>query len=172
MPGLGVYAGRMRLPTLLTAVSGLCAVALSGCAGTLIVQPAPSAAAPDCATVMLRLPDRIDDLAQRKTSAQATTAWGDPAGAVLRCGMEPPAPTTKPCVSVSGVDWISLEQSEESWKFVSFGRDPAVEVLVDPRKASGANVLNAVSPAVAALHQQDKCQSAEDIGEDGTPVRG
>lgn len=158
-------------PRVLAAALGLLGVvSLSACSRALIIEPAPQAASPDCANVMLRLPKDMDDLKHRTTSSQATAAWGDPSGAILRCGMPKPAATTDACVSVNGVDWISTEQNATTWKFVSFGRSPAVEVLVDPRKASGANVLASVSPAVSTLPQSGKCENAQDLNEDGTPA--
>ncbi|WP_344305856.1 DUF3515 domain-containing protein [Brevibacterium samyangense] len=150
-----------RLPAL--AFGGVVLTALSACAGpVLVLEPAPRATEPVCASVMLALPEEIDGVPNRKTSAQATEAWGDPAIAILRCGMEPPAPTTDPCVTVNGVDWISTEAEEGHWKFVTYGREPAVEVIVDPTSASGQNILTAVSPAMENLPQTAECVAAED----------
>ncbi len=157
-------------PSRLPLASGVaCLALLSGCSGTLVVDAAPHATDPECASVMLRMPDAIDGHKQRATSSQGTTAWGDPAAAIVRCGMNSPGPTTDHCVNVGGVDWISTEQNKNSWKFVSYGRSPAVEVLVDPRAESGANALNAISPAVAYIKQDRKCENAADISKQGTP---
>lgn len=135
---------------------------LAACTPALVVEPAPQAHDPACAEVMLRMPDEIDGAPDRDTSAQGTEAWGEPALAIARCGMEPPAPTTDRCVTVDGVDWISTEESEESWTFVTYGRTPAVEVILDPRRVSGATVLSTVSPAVAVLERTGECVGAHD----------
>lgn len=135
--------------------------ALAGCAPTLTVEPAPSPDDPACADVMLRMPEEIDGSTDRDTSSQGTEAWGDPAIAIVRCGMEPPAPTTDSCVNVSGVDWISTEESEDYWRFVSYGRSPALEVLVDPTAVAGATVLAEISPAIAQIEPYAECVGAE-----------
>ncbi|KTR95297.1 hypothetical protein SA13R_01925, partial [Rothia kristinae] len=63
------------------------ALPLSGCAGAAApLAPAPDAADPACAPAMLAIPTQLPGLDQRETTAQATTAWGDPAATVLKCG--------------------------------------------------------------------------------------
>lgn len=163
-----------RLALVPGTLAGLGTLALlSGCQSTVVIEPAPHATSAACADVMIRLPDAIGEFPNRKTSAQATDAWGDPTAVVLRCGMEPPAPTTDPCVQVDGVDWISLEENADSWRFLSYGRTPAVEVLVDPTRVSGANVLTAVSGAVSTLDKTGACVSAKDatvVDENNNPI--
>jgi hypothetical protein len=143
----------------------LAGVALSGCSRTVIVEPAEDAANPKCADIMLTLPDEISGQKARTTSSQGTKAWGDPNIAVLRCGVTPPGPTTDQCVSVSGVDWISKPEDDDdaTWKFTSYGRKPAVEVLVNRKAESGNDVLAAVSPALAKIKPEAKCVGAEDL---------
>lgn len=139
----------------------------------VVVEPAPQATSAACADVMLRLPDSIGEFKDRKTSSQATDAWGDPTAVILRCGMEPPAPTTDPCVQVDGVDWISVEEKDDSWRFVAYGRTPSVEVLVDPKQVSGATVLSAVSGAVSTLEKTGECVSSKDatvVDENNNPI--
>ncbi len=141
-------------------------IALSGCARTVVVEPAADAANPQCADIMLRLPDELDGQQVRDTSSQGTKAWGDPNVAVVRCGVTPPGPTTDQCVSVSGVDWISKGgEDDDTWVFTSYGRTPAVEVLVNRKLASGSDVLATVSPAMQVFEAQDECVGAEDVGE-------
>src|SRR5699024_11436289 len=95
----------------------------------------------------------------RRPSSQGATAWGDPSVAVLRCGVPPPGPTPDRCVSVSGVDWISrpADDDDSTWAFTSYGRTPAVEVLVDRRAESGNDVLAAISPALAKIEPEAEC---------------
>ena len=44
------------------------------------------------------------------------------------CGLPAPAPTTDSCVVVDGVDWVVRELTDGT--AVTFGREPAIEVLV------------------------------------------
>src|SRR5699024_9060189 len=138
------------------------AITLSGCTSMLVVEPAQQAADPDCALPILLMPDEVGELSQRTTSSQGTTAWGEPASVIVRCGVAPPAPTTDPCVSVDGVDWVQVREDEDTWQFVTYGRTPAVEVLVTPQSISGATALASVSPAVEEIEQTAECVSVED----------
>lgn len=152
--------------TILRAAAGLAAttaaLTLSGCTSMLVVEPAEQAADPNCALPMLLMPDELGELSQRTTSSQGTTAWGEPASVIVRCGVAPPAPTTDPCVSVDGVDWVQIRADEDTWQFVTYGRAPAVEVLVTPQSISGATALASVSPAVGGIEQTAECVSVED----------
>ncbi|MGO1312395.1 MAG: DUF3515 domain-containing protein, partial [Brevibacterium aurantiacum] len=68
------------------------------------------------------------------------------------------------CVSVSSVDWISKASDEDdTWVFTSYGRTPAVEVLVNRKAESGNNVLAAISPALTAVKPEAKCVGAQDL---------
>lgn len=157
----------------LPAVAAGCAVlglGLSGCGAALSVDPAADAHNPECAAVMLRMPEDIDGHAERKTTSQGTKAWGDPSVAVLRCGVEPPGPSTDRCVNVNGVDWVSTEETGTSWRFVTYGREPAVEVLVASDKIAGATVLAEISPSVSTIEQTRACVGVEDLDEQGLPV--
>ena len=155
---------RTRTFSLAAIATVLAGVSLAGCAKTVIVEPAEDAANPKCADIMLRLPDEISGEKSRKTSSQGTKAWGDPNIAVVRCGVASPGPTTDRCVSLSGVDWISKGSDEDdTWTFTSYGRTPAVEVLVNRKAESGNNVLAAISPALSAIKPEAKCVGAEDL---------
>jgi hypothetical protein len=124
-------------------------VALTGCSSIVALHPAPDANNPDCAAVIVRLPDEVGGLAKRQTDAQATGAWGDPDAVVLTCGVEVPVASELPCID-KGVFWLRDDSNESYWKFTSFGRDPAVDVVVDRDIVSGPGVVlddleNAVS---------------------------
>jgi len=126
-------------------VSGL----LAGCSPIVALTPAPDANNPGCAAVIVRLPDTVGGLPKRQTDAQATGAWGDPDAVVLTCGVEVPAASELPCID-KGVFWLRDDSNESYWLFTSFGRDPAVDVVVDRDIASGPGVVldeleNAVS---------------------------
>lgn len=105
------------------------AIALTGCSTTVHVEPAPDADAPRCADVSVLLPDTVAGFDRIWTDAQATGAWGDPT-IVLRCGVEPPAPSALVCTTLGGVDWLVLAQEENRQRLVTYGREPAVEVNI------------------------------------------
>lgn len=107
----------------------LFAAGLAGCSTTIHVPPADAANDPACANVSVLLPDAVGDLGRIWTDAQATGAWGDPT-VVLRCGVEPPAPSTEVCTTIGGVDWLVLDREADRQRLVTYGRDPAVEVVI------------------------------------------
>ncbi|SFR98868.1 Protein of unknown function [Agrococcus baldri] len=147
----------MRLLPLAAAAIAL--LALTGCARSLALPPAEEASDPGCAEVMVTLPAQIGDeslpvpLEQRDTTSQGTSAWGDPSAITLRCGMPVPAPSTDRCISIEltpdrSVDWLQVAQEENVWTFVSYGRSPATEVVVDTSVVTAATALDAVSNAI------------------------
>jgi len=138
---------------------------LSGCSQAVPFDPAPDATDPDCAAVVVRLPDEVAGLAERETNAQGTGAWGAPASVLLRCGVEPPTPTTLRCVSVDGVDWIIDESDAPRYLFTTYGRTPAVEVLVDNDEVSGTTAIADLSPAVSVIPAERQCTNLDDLAE-------
>lgn len=145
-----------RVPVPAVVATGLL---LAGCAPTVALHPAEGAADPACASVTVRLPESIGDenaqspivLQERQTDAQATGAWGDPVAVVLRCGLAPTPVSDLPCVTVGSVDWLVDESASPDYRFISYGREPAVEVSVDNDTVSGTAVLEALEDAVAQL---------------------
>ncbi len=115
-------------------------LALSGCSPIVALRPAGDANNPDCAAVIVRLPDEVGGLAKRQTDAQGTGAWGEPDEVVLTCGVEVPAASELPCID-KGVFWLRDDSRDGIWVFTSFGRDPAVDVVVDRDIASGPGVV-------------------------------
>lgn len=119
-------------------------VGLAACTPTIDVPAGVDAAEPICATVVLMLPEEVGGQSKVRASSQATAAWGEPGRAItLRCGVEPPAPTTQDCQSVDpGIpglgtfDWITT-QDENGWTFTTYGREPAVSVQV-PTELGGS----------------------------------
>ncbi|GEL46458.1 hypothetical protein CHO01_15740 [Cellulomonas hominis] len=162
------------------------APALAACAPSVGVAVAPHATDPDCARVVLTLPDSLGDgLDAVRTTSQATAAWGDPAGPVtLRCGVEVPGPTTEQCVTVEtasgpSIDWLVQADAEPAdgeatpnapsdpaqdpgssdWTFVTYGRDPAVEVHVPAAVVAerSTSFLDGLSVAVAQVEATRSC---------------
>ncbi|MFG6491725.1 DUF3515 family protein [Microbacterium sp. P03] len=129
----------------------LASLSVSGCAATVSLQPAASANDPACADVSVRLPATVGGEARRWTDAQATGAWGDPAAVILTCGLAPPGPSTLPCQTVGGVDWLIDDADAPKYRFTTFGRSPAVEVYLDYDVVGGADTLSELSSAVSTL---------------------
>lgn len=165
----------MSNSTVRTARAGLVVagvLALTGCAGTVAMQPAPSANAVGCADVTVRLPSSIggskdslgnpnsQPLNRRDTNAQATGAWGEPATVLLWCGVDSPGPSTLPCVTINGVDWVVDDAQAPNYRFTTFGREPSVSVVVDADKVSGSTAITDLSNAVSATKQVDACLSS------------
>lgn len=136
---------------------------LAGCSPVVALEPAEDAASPLCAEVSVRLPDTVAELAKRQTNAQATGAWGEPTSVLLRCGVPAPAPTAElPCVTVEGVDWLRDDRDDPVFVFTTYGRTPAVEVIVDYSTTSAFDALRDVAFAVSQLPVDGACISPED----------
>ncbi|OMH36742.1 DUF3515 domain-containing protein [Tersicoccus sp. Bi-70] len=134
---------------------------LSGCAPAVDVAPAAQSNDPRCAPVMIALPHDLAGLTKRTTTSQSTAAWGEPSAAVLRCGVKPPGPTTERCVSVNGVDWIAV-QEKSTWRLTTYGRTPAVELLLDTSRAASSTVLVELASPVASLPRSHQCLDVRD----------
>ncbi|MDM7989624.1 DUF3515 domain-containing protein [Arthrobacter sp. zg-Y877] len=145
----------------LSAVSVLVAVAATGCSPVANVDSAPDAANPDCASVMVALPDEMAGYQLRDTDSQSTAAWGNPSKAILKCGVPAPGPTTDPCAEVNGIDWI-LREGEDTWTATTFGREPAVEVMFDPNEVASSEVLVQLENAVSNIESTRQCLSPAD----------
>ncbi len=137
---------------------------LAGCAGIVPMEPAEDANNPLCAEVIVRLGD-VAGLPKRETNAQATGAWGEPASILLTCGLEPPAPTTLPCLEVNGVDWIIDDSLKPTYIFTTFGRTPAVQVALDSNVVSGSTVLADLALPVSSIPQERACTNLADTFE-------
>jgi hypothetical protein len=139
--------------------AGLVATALlTGCSATVNLEAAPLANDPACAEVTVRLPDAIGDQAKRVTNAQATGAWGDPSSVILRCGLEPVTVSSLTCVTASEVDWLVDDSKAPSYRFLTFGRSPATEVIVDSTSVAGVTALETLAEAVQNISATKTCK--------------
>ncbi|MEU4360451.1 DUF3515 family protein [Promicromonospora sp. NPDC023987] len=154
-----------RFVTALTAAA-LTVVVLAGCARTIGVEVAPDAADPKCAEVMLAVPDELGgDLPKVPTDSQATAAWGEPGAAVtMRCGVAPIGPSAD-CQSVdsgdgTAVDWIVTTDGADTWRFVTYGREPAAEVIVPPAVTENhsTSFIADLAGAVTQVPATKECQ--------------
>lgn len=130
---------------------------LVGCSATVNLDAAEYANDPLCAEVSVRYPAQISELDKRYTNAQATTAYGEPAAILVRCGLEPVFASTLPCVTTSGVDWLVDDSEAPNFRFISFGRTPAVEVIVDSESASGVSALDSLAQAINKIPATSFC---------------
>ncbi|WP_308799498.1 DUF3515 family protein [Agromyces silvae] len=144
------------------AAGALLAAVLGGCTQAVPFDAAEDASDVGCADVVVRLPDVVAEQEQRETNAQGTGAWGTPATVLLRCGVTPPGPTEDRCVSVDGVDWVIDESDPPRYRFTTYGRTPAVEVVVDNDVVSGTTAITDLSRAVSAIPAERACTTIED----------
>jgi hypothetical protein len=131
--------------------------ALSGCTATVNLDPAPLANDPACAEIIVRLPDLIGDQEKRATNAQATGAWGEPSSIILRCGLEPVSISSLSCVTASEVDWLVDDSKAPSYRFITFGRSPATEVIIDSQVVAGVTALDTLASAVQNIPATKNC---------------
>ena len=146
--------------TALALLAGIAlAGALSACTATVSLEAAADSNNPACAEVSVRLPDQVAELTKRATDAQATGAWGNPTAVLLRCGLPPVEVSELPCVTANGVDWLVDESAKPSYRFVTFGRNPATEVIVDSTKAAGVTALSDLSSAIQSIEATKVCST-------------
>jgi hypothetical protein len=160
------FARARRGTTVALASVALAAVSLvlSGCSAAVPLQPAPDAENAVCADVVVHLPEAVAEQTQRETNAQGTGAWGEPdASVLLHCGVPVPGPTTLPCITINGVDWINDDSDAPLYRFTTYGREPATEVVVDSDQVSGSTVLVDLADAVARVPATSACIGVEDV---------
>lgn len=129
-----------RTRALTAAAVPMALLVLAGCAPIVSMQQADNADSPDCAAVIVRLPDTVAGLDKRQTDAQSTAAWGDPDQVLLRCGVAVPEASELPCID-KGIFWLRDDSDDGFWRFTTFGRDPAIDVVVARDIAAGPGVV-------------------------------
>ncbi|MFD7663806.1 DUF3515 domain-containing protein [Streptomyces sp. NPDC059788] len=124
------------------------------------IGSAPHAGHPACTDIAKRYPSRLMGKNREDTGAPGVAVWGD-STVVLRCGMTPPRPTTAPCFTISGVDWVLTDGTAEdgSKTLITYGRDPAVEVTVAGGLPSAGDSLVDLGNAVREIPQKSECVS-------------
>lgn len=168
----------MRVARALPAVAAaLLAVSLSGCAAIVPLEPADGANDPGCADVTVRLPDTVAGLDRRETNAQATGAWGSPASVLLYCGVEVPSASTKRCIQVDGIFWLVDGENDPTYVLRSYGREPAIDVVVDSEVTGPTPALMDLSRAVSYTKPNGhECTDLDDAdiiaGDSGTGATG
>lgn len=124
----------------------------AGCSRGVDVAPPEgltSTASAICHAV--RWPQKVGELERIPTvpDSPLTAAWGDPA-VIARCGLPAPEPTTEECVRVDGVDWVAHSLSDGT-RLTTYGRDPAIEVLVPKDYGPAPLLLPAFDDAAERL---------------------
>ena len=146
------------------ALGTMVVAAVTGCSGPVSLDPAPDANNPACASVIVNLPERLAGLVPRETNAQSTKAWGDPTSVRLRCGVPVPPPTAEfPCITVDGIDWLRDAADEPVTVFTTYGRDPAIQVIIDGAVVGGEPVLTGIAGAVSQVPAERECVAVEDV---------
>ncbi|GAA6526440.1 DUF3515 family protein [Intrasporangium sp. DVR] len=110
---------------------------------------APLADEPACSSA--RWPTEVSGLPSVPTAPDdpSLAAWGDPP-IIARCGLPAPAPTVDSCVAVDGVDWV-VRQLSDGTAAVTYGREPAIEVLVPEAHGPVPLLLPAFGDTARAL---------------------
>ncbi|HRW18248.1 MAG TPA: DUF3515 family protein [Dermatophilaceae bacterium] len=106
---------------------------------------------PACQRLSAVWPVQVLGLPPRRVSVEspAVRAWGDPA-IVAICGYPAPAPSTSGCLTVDGVDWV-LQQRSDGVQATTYGRSPAMDVLVPTAYTTDQRVLPALSAVARTL---------------------
>lgn len=154
---------RSRVLASLLAAAAVTA-SLAGCSSTVSLTAPEDANDPLCAEVSVRVPATIDGQERRWTDAQSTAAWGDPTAVILACGVTPPGPTEARCITVGGVDWVVDESDAPRYRVTTYGRVPAVELLIDNEVVSSNTVLDRLAANIsAATTVESQCISTGDV---------
>ena len=125
---------------------------LSACSSLDVADPVEAESA-GCLSVAAHWPKTVGGRSLRPTSSSsaAVRAWGDPA-IIARCGVPLIGPTTDQCLDVSGIDWVA-HQLTDGVRFTTYGRTPAIEILVPGAYAPEPLLLPAFGKAAAAIPQ-------------------
>ena len=147
----------MRNRHLQTTLVAFALVFVTGCAPMVTLEPAEDANNAECAEIIVRLPDELAGEPKRSVNAQSTAAWGEPVSVILRCGLEPVEVSALPCVNTGEIDWLVDDSNAPSYRFISFARFPATEVIIDSTKLAGVTVLEQLSSTIGILPATKRC---------------
>ncbi|MEO6021039.1 MAG: DUF3515 family protein [Knoellia sp.] len=132
------------------ALGATAVIMLSGCSSAVEIAPTPLADSDVCREVASAWPATVGNHERREVSnASAGAAYGDPA-IIARCGVPALGPTTDDCIEVDGRGWVAQKLSDGT-RFTTFGRDPAIEVLIPSDYAPEPLLLPAFSKAADTL---------------------
>ena len=140
------------------------ATVLAGCSPIVnMTPPPPDANNPACADVIVRLPKDVGGFPKRTTDAQSTAAWGEPTVLLLYCGVPVPGPSELRCVAPGDIHWL-VEELDAGFAFTTYGRDPAVRVVVDNERLGTGIALRELGNAVGTLPMNGReCLDIQDV---------
>ena len=154
----------MRNQSLTRTAAWIGAVALGGWGLTACsvppveAKPAAYANSAECQQASKKWPHDVANLHPYPvtTPSESVRAWGKrPESSIIaRCGVPSPGPTTDACIDVNGVDWVQQQLGKDGFRYVTYGRTPALEVLV-PNNLGGApaTLLPAFADAAKTIPQ-------------------
>lgn len=153
MPAAETRGGRRALVTVLVVLvtAGLGLAVLLTRTGPVDVAVPRAGDDAACLEAGALWPIEVAGRDQRDTDPahRAVRAWGDPA-VIARCGLPALGPTTDQCISVDGVDWVAQDLSDGT-RLTTYGRDPAIELLVPDAVGQAPLVLPAFAQAAQVL---------------------
>ena len=148
-----------RRRRLLVAAAGLLVLGVAGGVLYAVRHHGIEVAAPPhtraCEAAMPLMPSTVgrqpasDAFVAAKGDPRDIRVWGDPA-VIATCGWPALGPTSEQCLDVDGVDWVA-EPLSDGVRFTTFGRAPAIEVLVPHAYDPAPLLLPAFGPAAKAL---------------------
>ncbi|GAA3084392.1 hypothetical protein GCM10020254_30990 [Streptomyces goshikiensis] len=95
---------------------------------------------------------------------RGVAGWGG-GSIVLRCGVEPLAPTVNTCMNVNGTDWVLDEERAKRGGprvLTTYGRVPSVEIAFEDDGLLAGDALVVIDGPVRDLPQKSKCLSLSD----------
>lgn len=152
MPARVAAARPRRTTTAGLLVLGVAGGLLSGCSAPVEVSVPEHTT--QCEPATAKWPDTVSGQEQRGVdvkggAASDAHAWGDPA-VIASCGWPALGPTDQQCLDVDGVYWV-VETLSDGARFTTYGRAPAIEVLVPSAYAPEPLLLPAFGDAARAL---------------------
>jgi hypothetical protein len=61
-------------------------------------------------------------------------------------------------VTAGEVDWLVDDSQAPSYRFITFGRSPATEVIVDSKSVAGVTALESLAEAVQNIPATKNCK--------------
>ncbi|MEO8518285.1 MAG: DUF3515 family protein [Dermatophilaceae bacterium] len=131
-------------------------LATAACSSSIEVVDPAGAGSASCRAAAVHWPETVGGQSSRPTSSSsdAVRAWGDPA-IIARCGLAAIGPTTDQCISVSGIDWVAHPLTD-GVRFTTYGRSPAIEILVPSAYKPEPLLLPAFGAAASAIPQGER----------------
>jgi hypothetical protein len=66
-------------------------------------------------------------------------------------------------VTINGIDWIEDDSEAPLYRFTSYGREPATEIVIDSDRVAGSTALVDLSLAMEYIPATNACTGAEDL---------